>query len=165
MLHVAPESQFVNRLAAAVGTGYITADLLDPKAMVRMDITNIQYPNEFFDVIYCSHILEHIPNDRLAMLEFARVLKPNGFAVILVPIVRDKTFEDPSVTDPKERLRFFGQADHVRAYGPDFVERLREAGMTVRKYSASDFLGWKEIVRFNLTKLSGDIFYCTKSQS
>jgi ubiquinone/menaquinone biosynthesis C-methylase UbiE len=164
MLHVAPELQFVNRLAAAVGSGYITADFLDPSAMVQMDITNIKYTDGFFDVIYCSHVLEHVSNDRMAMREFARVLKPDGWAVILVPITTDKTFEDLSITDPKERLRLFGQEDHVRIYGPDFVERLRESGMEVRRFSASDFLSPTEIARVNLTKLSGDVFYCTKRQ-
>jgi SAM-dependent methyltransferase len=148
-----------------IGSGYVTADLLSPHAFVRMDITNIQYPNDFFDAIYCSHVLEHVPNDKLAMKEFARVLKPGGFAVILVPITADKTFENPSVTDPKDRLRLFGQDDHVRIYGPDFVGRLKEAGLAVRKYSASDFLNTIEITRFNLTKLSGDVFYCTKPTS
>jgi predicted SAM-dependent methyltransferase len=162
MLHVAPEWQFVNELAAAVGPGYLTADFLDAAAMVQMDITNIQYPDEFFDVIYCSHVLEHVSDDRLAMREFARVLKPTGFAVILVPITADTTFEDPSVTDPKERLRVFGQEDHVRVYGPDFMERLKEAGLEVKKYSAADFLDSKEVERVHLTKLSGDVFYCTK---
>ncbi|HTR40447.1 MAG TPA: class I SAM-dependent methyltransferase [Pseudomonadales bacterium] len=162
MLHIAPEEQFVNRLSAAVGPGYITADLLAPRVMVHMDITKIQYGDNFFDVIFCSHVLEHVPNDRLAIKELGRVLKPGGFAVIQVPIVADTTFEDPSIIDPRERLRLFGQEDHVRVYGPDFIIRLKDAGLNVQKISASDFLGPEEIARGHLTKLSGDIFYCTK---
>lgn len=164
MLHVAPEIQFENGLRAAVGPSYITADLLDPRAKVKMDITNIQYPDSFFDVIYCSHVLEHIPNDRLAMREFVRVLKPSGWAVIMVPCYPDrgKTFEDPSVTDPKERLRLFGQEDHVRIYGNDFIDRLNAAGFDVRVIRSSDFLSPAEIARFNLTTHSGDVFLCTK---
>jgi SAM-dependent methyltransferase len=162
MLHVAPESQFVRRLAPMMGSGYVTADLLSPEAMVRMDITRIQYPGDYFDVIYCSHVLEHVPNDKLAMREFARVLKPGGVAIILVPITAEKTFEDPSITDPRERSRLFGQDDHVRVYGPDFGDRLREAGLIVRKYSLLDFLKADEISRCGLTKLTGDVFYCTK---
>ena len=113
-----------------IGEGYITADLLDPRVRVRMDITDIPYPNNFFDVIFCSHVLEHVPNDRRAMQEFSRVLKHEGWAVIMVPCFpeRGKTFEDPSVTDPAERLRLFWQEDHVRLYGNDFVERLEASG-------------------------------------
>jgi SAM-dependent methyltransferase len=98
---------------------------MNPRAMVRMDITDIQYPKDTFDVIYCSHVLEHVVDDRKAMREFHRVLRPDGWALLLVPITVEKTFEDPSVTDPEERLSVFGQEDHVRCYGPDYVERLR----------------------------------------
>ena len=125
MLHVAPERTFEARLRKRLGAGYLTADLFDPHVMVQMDICNIQYPEESFDVIYCSHVLEHVPDDRRALGEFGRVLKRSGWAILLVPITVDRTVEDPTVTDPAERLRLFGQDDHVRRYGPDYVDRLR----------------------------------------
>jgi SAM-dependent methyltransferase len=87
MLHVAPEVIFEKYLKHQLGDNYLTADLFNPSAMVKMDITDIQYPDESFDVIYCSHVLEHVPDDRKAMKEFLRVLKPNGWAVLLVPIM------------------------------------------------------------------------------
>jgi SAM-dependent methyltransferase len=163
MLHVASEAQFESALSKAIGDGYITADLLDPRARVRMDITDIQYPAEFFDIIFCSHVLEHVPNDRKAMAEFARVLKPQGWAAILVPCFpeRGATFEDFSVTDPAQRLKLFGQADHVRVYGDDFVGRLEQSGLEVRVVHASDFLSSEEIARFDVA-WSGDIFLCSK---
>jgi ubiquinone/menaquinone biosynthesis C-methylase UbiE len=114
----------------------MTADLHSP-AMVKMDITNIQFPDETFDVVYCSHVLEHVPDDRKAMREFYRVLKSNGWAVLLVPIIVEKTFEDPSIDKPKDRLRLFGQSDHVRKYGRDYVDRLRESGFSVSKGDGS----------------------------
>jgi ubiquinone/menaquinone biosynthesis C-methylase UbiE len=89
-----------------------------------MDITDIQYPDNTFDVIYCSHVLEHVPDDRKAMREFARVLKPEGWAVFMVSLSEEHTIEDPSITSPAERERLFGQHDHVRRYGPDFKDRL-----------------------------------------
>jgi len=162
MLHVAAEEQFQMRLGPALGAGYLTADLLSPRAMVRMDITDIQYPGSHFDVIYCSHVLEHVPDDRAAMREFARVLKPDGWSVLLVPIFGEKTFEDPAVTSPQDRLRVFGQEDHVRIYGPDFADRLVESGMEVRKFLPTDFLSVREMARFDLTALAGDIFLCKK---
>lgn len=166
MLHVAPEIQFEKTFSDVLGAGYITADLLNPKVKVKMDITDIQYPDAHFDVIYCSHVLEHVPNDRKAMHEFARVLKPDGWAAIMVPYFPERggTFEDFSVTDPSERLRLFGQEDHVRIYGNDVVDRLSNAGFEVSVVRKQDFLSSQEIAQFNLTVHSGDIFLCTKTQ-
>jgi SAM-dependent methyltransferase len=166
MLHVAPEIQFVNAFTKALGDGYITADLFDPRAKVRLDVTDIQYPADFFDVIFCSHVLEHVPDDRKAMRELARVLKPQGWAAIMVPCFpeRGATFEDWSVTDPAERLKVFGQADHVRIYGNDFVNRLEESGFDVRVVQAPEFLSPEEIVRFDINRYSGEVFLCTKRQ-
>jgi predicted SAM-dependent methyltransferase len=161
MLHVAPEPCFESRFKEQLAGDYLTADLLN-RAMVKMDITDIQYASESFNVIYCSHVFEHVPDDRQAMREFFRVLKSNGWAILLVPITSEKTYEDFSIVDPKERLRAFGQEDHVRRYGPDFVERLREAGFAVEITKVSDLAGREDAVRMGLTPDSGDIFYCTK---
>lgn len=162
MLHVAPESFLETLLKQSLGTAYLTVDLYNSRSMVKMDITDIQYPDESFDVIYCSHVLEHVPDDKQAIREFFRVLKPDGWAILLVPITADRTFEDPSITDPAERLKLFGHEDHVRHYGPDYVERLREAGFKVTVTVPSDFLGRDEIVRMGITKAAGEIYYCTK---
>ena len=162
MLHVASERCFESRLRNRLGQDYITADLLNPRAMVRMDITDIQYPDGYFDVIYCSHVLEHVQDDKRAMREFCRVLKQGGWAILLVPITADRTFEDSSVVDPSERLRVFGQQDHVRRYGPDHIDRLREAGFKVKVSRVSDLFEKSDIVRMGLTPASGEIYYCTK---
>jgi predicted SAM-dependent methyltransferase len=163
MLHVAAEECFEPRWRHIIGRGYITADLMHP-ADVKMDVTDIQFSDNEFDIVYCSHVLEHVPDDRKAMREFHRVLKPGGFALLLVPITEEKTFEDPSITDPKERLRLFGQHDHVRRYGPDYVGRLRDAGFVVNVMHASDFLSPKEIERLAIgTSDAGEIFHCRKS--
>src|SRR5262249_12426105 len=84
------------------------------------------------------HVLEHVPDDRRAMREFYRVLKPGGWAILLVPITVERTFEDPAVVDPAERLRLFGQEDHVRRYGPDYGDRLSEAGFAVSGVNVSE---------------------------
>jgi ubiquinone/menaquinone biosynthesis C-methylase UbiE len=162
MLHVAPEQAFENLLKHHLDSGYLTADLHKSGAMVRMDITDIEYADDTFDVIYCSHVLEHIPDDRQAIRELLRVLKSDGWAVLLVPITADKTFEDPSVTEPTDRLRLFGNKDHVRKYGPDFVERLKEGGFRVKVITASDFLTEQETGLMGITEAAGDIYYCTK---
>ncbi|MDR3627521.1 MAG: methyltransferase domain-containing protein [Ignavibacteriaceae bacterium] len=162
MLHVAPEKCFESRFRKYLGDNYITADLLDPRVMLKMDITDIQYQDEYFDVIYCSHVLEHVPDDRKAMREFYRVLKQNGWAILLVPVDAEKTFEDPTIVDPSERLRIFGQSDHVRIYGHDFADRLREAGFKVNVSSVPDICGKDDIVLMGLTPACGEIYYCTK---
>ena len=162
MLHVAPEYAFEPRLRKALGQGYLTADLEEWRAMVAMDIENIQMPDGSFDVVFCSHVLEHVADDRRAMREFCRVLKPGGWAILLVPITAEATVEDPSVTDPAERLRLFGQDDHVRRYGPDYVDRLREAGFNVATTRASDLVPADEAARMGLTPAAGEIYFCTK---
>ncbi len=152
MLHVAPEKMFKKLFRQKIGSGYLTADLYDPRVMVKMDIADIQYENESFDVIYCSHVLEYVPDDKQAIREFYRVLKSNGWAILLVPITLDKTCEDPSATDPKERLRLFGQEDHVRRYGPDFSKRLEDGGFNVETIMPVDFLSAEDIKRMGITR-------------
>ncbi len=127
-----------------------------------MDITSIEFPDGHFDVIYCSHVLEHVEDDRKAMREFHRCLGEDGWAVLLVPITASTTFEDASIVDPKERLRAFGQEDHVRRYGPDYVERLQQAGFRVSVVRVADLADSEEAVRMGLTSASGDIYYCVK---
>jgi SAM-dependent methyltransferase len=163
MLHVAPEAVFEKLLKARLGSAYLTADLDPTRAMIQMDVTNIQFPAESFDVIYCSHVLEHVPDDRQAMREFFRVLKSDGWAILLVPITAEITFEDPSITDPNDRLKFFGQEDHVRCYGFDYPERLSEAGFQVEIISPADFLTENEIKRMGITEAAGEIYYCVKA--
>lgn len=163
MLHVAPERCLEKRFKDLLGEDYLTADLYNPRAMVRMDITQIEYPERTFDVIYCSHVLEHVPDDRQAMREFYRVLKDDGWAILLVPITADQTIEDPKLEDPVERLRRFGQADHVRRYGPDYVERLQEAGFRVETITVDDLVADpKAAVQMGLTAECGAIYFCTK---
>jgi SAM-dependent methyltransferase len=162
MLHFAPEPFFEPRFRQAIGSGYMTADLFNP-ADVRVDVTNIQFPDNTFDIVYCSHVLEHVPADRQAMRELCRVLKPDGWAIIMVPVIVERTEEDLSITDPQERLRLYGQSDHVRNYGFDFVDRLREAGFDVSGTGPEDFLTADEIKRIAARqRLTGDVYYCTK---
>ena len=163
LLHIAPEGIMSYKLRNLSHVDYLSADLSDPGAMVKMDITDIQYPDNTFDLIYCSHVLEHIPNDRQAMRELYRVLKPNGFALLMVPITRKETFEDPSVTDPAMRTKLFGQADHVRHYGPDFKDRLEDSGFSTRTFAAGEIVGENNTFRFGVQTPYDIVFLCGKS--
>lgn len=138
LLHVAPEPQIAALLARVPAMNYLSIDLAEGAAMARMDLTDLDLPDDSFDVIYCSHVLEHVPDDRRAMRELYRVLRPDGWAVLHVPILRETTFEDSSVTTPEDRERVFGQCDHVRIYGRDYVDRLREAGFDVCEDSLAE---------------------------
>ena len=162
MLHIAPERSLASRLRQRLDGGYLSGDLHDPKADIKLDVTQIDFPADTFDVIYCSHVLEHVPDDRRAMAEMWRVLKPSGWAVIIVPVTSEATFEDPSVIDPAERLRLFGQQDHVRRYGPDVASRLIDAGFDVRLFGPLDVADEMEMQLFGLAG-GGDIFCCTKA--
>ncbi len=107
-------------------------DLESRLARVLADLTACPWPDETFDVVLCSHVLEHIPDDERAMGELHRILRPGGWGIVLVPFTPDRaTVEDPTVTSPEERRRLFGQEDHVRKYGREYLERLWRAGFEV----------------------------------
>ena len=160
VLHFAPEYILEQKFRRCSNLEYITADLNNP-AMLKVDITDIPFPDATFDVVLCSHVLEHVPDDRKAMHELYRVLKPGGWAILLVPIELDRTttFEDPTVTDPQERLRLFNQIDHVRIYGRDYVDRLEGAGFTVRQDHAIREFSPSLVQRYGLR--DEPIFFCT----
>lgn len=141
----------------------MTGDLVDPRVKVKMDVTNIPFPDNSFDVVFCSHVMEHVPNDRKALGEFFRILTSNGWAIFMVPIRMTKlTDEDPEVSDPKERERRFGQSDHVRFYGRDFEERLKEAGFQVNLVKADDLLELNQLEYMGISKKEV-LFYCQKN--
>lgn len=160
VLHVAPETCFAPILARAIGDGYVTADWSRPGVMMRMDVCAMPYPDDTFDIAYCSDVLEHVVDDHRAMGEFHRVLKADGWAVLLVPVTVARTVEDPSVIDPAERRRRFGQEDHVRRYGPDFADRLRQAGFLVARIAPHEFLDRSEIIRISAGNRI--IFHCSR---
>jgi hypothetical protein len=133
VLHFAPEHQFQELLKNAPNIDYISADLDMPTAMLKMDITNITFPDNTFDLIICNHVLEHVPDDAKAMSELYRVLKPGGWAIVQTPMSnKPNTEEDLTITDPKKREELYGQNDHVRTYGMDKKNRLERAGFAVK---------------------------------
>ncbi len=132
VLHIAPEPCFMKRFEKQHGEKYITADIESPLAKVKMDIHQIPFSENIFDVVICNHVLEHVQDDIKAMSEIRRVLKPGGWAIMQVPFfspVPDVTFEDTTITDPQEREKFFGQNDHVRMFGKDYSKRIERAGL------------------------------------
>lgn len=162
ILHIAPEEALRRAFHRLPGVGYVSMDLYAADVLVRADVGRLPFDSGTFDLVYCSHVLEHIPDDRAAMQELWRVLRPGGIAIILTPLWDKPTFEDASITDPVERERLFGQFDHVRWYGFDIVDRLTDSGFAVQTMRAGDMADAKAIVRFGLDE-TDVLFVCTKS--
>jgi len=152
VLHVAPEYCFIKRFKALPNLDYTTGDIESPLADVKMDIREIPFDDNTFDVVICNHTLEHVKEDLQSMKEFYRVLKPGGWGILNSPIneKRDVTYEDFSITDPAEREKHFGQRDHVREYGLDYTTRLAEAGFTVNTRDILADLSPEEVERYAL---------------
>lgn len=161
MLHMAPEQWLGWLLMSTKSIDYVSGDLTPGRAMVEMDLTQIPFPAESFDVVYASHVLEHVPDDRQAMREIVRILKPGGWAVLQVPIVGETTDEDLTVTDPEERRLRFGQFDHVRAYGRDYRDRLAAAGFHVDVIPYAQSFSPHMIFKFGLDAKEC-IYFCRK---
>lgn len=143
ILEVAPCPALTARLKRLPGANVRTADLFDPAADDKVDLTDMKiYQEGQFDAWICSHVLEHIPDDRQAMRELFRVLKPGGWGIVLVPICLSlqTTHEDPSITEPGLRWKYFGQDDHVRLYSKsDLIQRLRDVGFEVTQIGGPFF--------------------------
>lgn len=133
VLHFAPEHCFYKKFQQMSNLDYTSADLNSSRAMISVDMTNIQFPDNTFDVVISSHVLEHVPDDAKAMCELYRVVKPGTWSIHQAPIdyTRAVTYEDPDINTDAERLQHFGHIDHKRVYGRDYKERLIKAGFTV----------------------------------
>jgi SAM-dependent methyltransferase len=164
VLHFAPEQAFYKRFKKMKNLEYTTTDLNSPIATVKADICDLPFEDNAYDFIICNHVLEHIPDDTKAMQELYRVLAPGGIAILQVPYEADRntTFEDDTITDPKERAKIFGQYDHVRIYGMDYFEKLTEIGFNVEALNYSANLSEEEINKYRLAK--GELLpVCRKS--
>jgi SAM-dependent methyltransferase len=134
LLHFAPEPA-VTRFVQPLCSKYVTTDFLRDDVDMRLNIEALDLPDKSFDALICSHVLEHV-DDKAALGELFRILKPGGVALIAVPMVEgwDISYEDPAITDQRDRLVHFGQEDHVRRYGRDFRDRVKRAGFLLTEF-------------------------------
>jgi predicted SAM-dependent methyltransferase len=151
VLHMAPEQCFLTRFRK-LNHDYVTADIDSPIADVTADIINLPFNDNSFDVIFCNHVLEHVQDDTKAMKELFRVMKKGGMGIFQVPqdLNRNVTFEDNSITNPKERAKIFGQYDHVRVYGRDYFDKLRSIGFEVKEVNYSQKLSTETSSKYRL---------------
>lgn len=144
VLHIAPEEQLRNWFTSMQNISYVCGDLNPPDASVqKVDIMRMPYVDESFDIVVCSHVLEHVPDDLAAIREIRRVMRPGGTAILQVPVALNlrNTFSDPTVLSPDERRDCFGQKDHVRMYGTDYPDRIRTGGLSPAVINAFRYLG------------------------
>lgn len=157
MLDIAPARPLSAHIRRKYSIIYRTADLFMEGVDDRVDLTKMDcYSNDSFDAFICSHVLEHIPDDRKALSELFRVLKPGGWGIAMVPISKklEQIREDPSAQTEADRWRLFGQGDHVRLYTRNgFLARLREAGFSVIELG-QDFFGRDQFIRHGITETS-----------
>ena len=154
VLHMAPEQCFLDIFKKLKNIDYTTADLYSPIVDIKADILNLPFEDNSFDIILCNHVLEHIEDDHKAMTELYRVLKPKGMGIFQIPqdLNLEKTYEDFSITSAEERKKHFGQYDHVRVYGKDYFDRLRNVGFKVDEVDYSKTISKVLVDKYRLVK-------------
>jgi SAM-dependent methyltransferase len=162
VLHFAPEITMIKWLKAKDNVDYTSTDIESPLADILMDIHQITFEDNTFDAILCAHVLDHVGDDRKAMQELRRVMKPGAWALIQsgVDLSREQTFEDPDAVSPQDKLRIYGQIDLARQYGKDFPDRLEKAGFDVREDFFARELGPEVTARYGLLADEA-IYFCT----
>ena len=162
-LHIAPEYCFIKIFKGMKNLDYLTADLISPWADVKMDVHDIPFEENTFDVVICNHVLEHVDDADKVMKEFYRVMKSGGWGIFQVPIDYNNsvTIEDRSVTEPRERERLYWQSDHLRLFGRDYGDKLTAAGFRVTESNFINEIDPKLVERYALDK-NEIVYYCQK---
>ena len=163
VLHFSPSSALFRKLKALKNIEYVPAGFDNPLIKNHFDITSLPLSENYFDLIICYHVLEHVADDKKAMRELFRVLKKGGITLLQVPYSENETVEDSAITNPDERKKSFGQEDHVRYYGKtDLKQRLETCGFVVQEIAYAKKLGEEKTELYQL-KEEEIIFCCTKS--
>ncbi len=154
VMHIAPEQCFHKKFKAQKNLDYITGDLVSPIADLHFDLHDIPLEDNQYEVIFCNHVMEHVEDDLKCMQELLRIMKPGGWGIMQVPIDtrRDQTYEDPEIKTPEDREQHFWQYDHVRLYGTNYPDRLREAGFIVDEVDFKDEISPELFERYRLAK-------------
>lgn len=164
ILDFSPNRYLAKALKNELQHNYITSDFGSTHFDQRYDICAIPLAASSLDIVICYHVLEHIPDDKKAMQELFRILKPGGKCLAQVPHREAETYENAAITTPEGRLEHFGQDDHVRWYGrTDFVYRLQAVGFEVEELKYAETFTEADQKKYGLRKHE-IIFVCTKPQ-
>jgi SAM-dependent methyltransferase len=152
VLHIAPEQCFHARFKAQKNLNYLTGDLVSPIADIHFDLHHIPLEDNRFDVVFCNHVLEHVDDVNQCISELYRVMKPGGWGIMQVPqdFDRQVTYEDPTITSPKDREIHFWQKDHVRLFGMDYPQWLVRSGFIVTEFDPRKEYGDEKVARYRL---------------
>lgn len=166
MLHIAPELCLYRIFSSLSNLIYVPADLSSGLSSVALNLEQMPFPENQFDTLFCNHVLEHVKNDGTAMSELCRIIKRGGFAIVLSAVEweRERTYEDPMIVTPEGRAANFGQSDHFRIYGKDYLHKLEAQGFKAELIDFGNTLGWNVRQRYCL----GDQRYivrCSKPDS
>lgn len=163
MLHIAPEQCYFKLFKKMSHLNYTTGDYNSPIADVHFDLHQAPFEDNSFDVVFCNHVLEHVEDAQQCMRELYRIMKPGGWGIFQVPLdtTRATTYEDKSITDPRDREVHFWQKDHLRLFGLDYADKLRQAGFKVTADRYIDTFSAAEIDRYRLDH-SEVIYFCEK---
>lgn len=149
VLHFAPEDFLSKKLRKLCQNRYISADIIPGRADIVADITELQFENEMFEYIICNHVMEHVLLEQRAFFEIRRCLSKTGILILTVPICwEQKTFENSSIITDADRIKWYGQKDHVRLYGNDIAERIRKFGFDVTVLYCKKIMDENSIYRY-----------------
>jgi SAM-dependent methyltransferase len=139
LLHIAPERPLERILRRQGRLDYVTSDLLRDDVMVKADLKDLPFPDDSFDAVICNHVLEYIRDERKAISEIRRVLRPGGWAILQeqIALALETTYEKPEHLSPSEQYAAYGEPGHVRLYGKDYARRIEEAGFRVEVFQWS----------------------------
>lgn len=153
VLHIAPEQCFHGKFKKQANLEYLTGDLVSPIADMHFDLHDIPLEDNRFEVVFCNHVMEHVEDPIQCMKELYRVMQPGGWAIMQVPqdFSREETFEDPSITSPEDREKYYWQKDHIRLFGKDYPKWLEKAGFTVEAFDKEKEIGPDKIERYRLS--------------
>lgn len=154
VLHIAPEQCFHSLFKKQANLNYLTGDLVSPIADMHFDLHNIPLEDNRFDVVFCNHVMEHVNDAIRCMSELHRVMKPGGWGIMQVPQdhSRATTLEDPAITSPEDREKYYWQKDHVRLFGQDYPQWLAKAGFKVTIFDKDSKYNHELIERYRLQK-------------
>lgn len=164
MLHFAPEKSLSKWIKDNYSFEYETADLMMEGVNHKVDMLDMPFEDDSYDSFICSHVLEHVNDDYLAVSELYRILKPGGWGILMAPICTaiDNTLEDKNHKTDEDRWKYYGQNDHLRLYSHNgYLDVISSTGFKVKQLGI-EYFGSKSFKQLGLNKTS--ILYIVEKQ-